>query len=127
MELRRWAREVGAPNRVHLVGWLDRETLRSLYHAGDAFASASTNEGFGLVFLEAMACGLPVVARRVGVIPELLEKGAEVVVAGDANGFARSIESVLGQASKRNVDIARAYGWEGVVDAWEAVYEETYG
>ncbi len=126
-ELRRWAREVGAPNRVHFVGRLERERLRSLLHAADVFASASTNEGFGLVFLEAMACGLPVVAREVGVIGELLGKGAEVVVAEDANGFARGIESVLGDASKRNVEIARGYGWEGVVDAWLSVYEDLLG
>ncbi len=123
-EVVRTARRVGAPNRVHLVGRLEREELRALYHAGDVFASASRNEGFGLVFLEAMACGLPVVARGVGVVPELVDRDADVVLAEDPDGFARGIGSVLGASSSRNREISRAYDWENVVDAWEEVYEE---
>lgn len=117
-------RAAGVEDRVHLLGRVAREDLRALYHAGDAFASASTNEGFGLVYLEAMACGLPVVAREVGVIPELVDAGADVLVADDVTGFARAIESVLGQPSDRNVEVAERYDWEHIVDAWLDVYRE---
>lgn len=77
-----------------------------------------------MVFLEAMACGLPVVARGVGVVPELVDRDADVVLAEDPDGFARGIGSVLGASSSRNREISRAYDWENVVDAWEEVYEE---
>lgn len=123
-DVERRARAVGAPNRVHVLGHVDREDLRALFHAADAFASASRNEGFGLVFLEAMACGLPVVARPVGVVPELVDEGADVLVAYNVEGFARALETAIGQDAPANRRIAERYRWENVVDRWEAVYRE---
>jgi glycosyltransferase involved in cell wall biosynthesis len=109
---------------VHLAGRLDRATLRSLYHAADVFASASTNEGFGLVYLEAMACSLPVVARPVGVVPELVDEGADVLVAYNVDGFARALETALGHEAPDNERLAERYDWDRVLDRWEAVYRE---
>ncbi|MDH7516328.1 MAG: glycosyltransferase family 4 protein [Bacteroidota bacterium] len=56
------ARELGVTHAVRFLSGLGREELVLLYHAADAFAMPSTQEGFGFVYLEAMACGLPVLA-----------------------------------------------------------------
>jgi glycosyltransferase involved in cell wall biosynthesis len=120
-------RKHGLGDRVHLLGRIPREDLRSLYHAADVFASASTNEGFGLVYLEAMACGLPVVAREVGVIPELVDAGAQVLVADDAEGLARSIETLRAGHGEENPSIADRYDWERNVSRFEQLYADVAG
>ena len=57
--LERFALAVGVSNRVHFVGALSRETLIEAYRMADLFVMPSTGEGFGIAFLEAMACGTP--------------------------------------------------------------------
>jgi phosphatidylinositol alpha-1,6-mannosyltransferase len=53
------ARELGVDGRVRLAGAVPRAELPGLYRLADAFAMPSTGEGFGIAFLEAMACGVP--------------------------------------------------------------------
>ncbi len=117
------AQEHGVLDRVHLLGRVSREDVRALFHASAVHASASWNEGFGLTFVEAMACGLPVVARATGVIPELVDQGATVEVAADPWGFAEAIERLSGQGAG-NVDVAWRYDWSRIVDEVEAMYRE---
>jgi glycosyltransferase involved in cell wall biosynthesis len=111
-------------DRVHVLGRVERDALRSLYQAVDVFASASENEGFGLVYLEAMACGLPVAARPVGVVPDLVDDDAVLQVANSVGSLARAIRELVDADGSANVDVARAYDWENVLDELEALYEE---
>src|SRR4029078_6048442 len=77
--LRDLALELGVAERVHVLG--PRRDVPALMHALDAFAMPSIWEGFGLVLLEAMAAGRPIVASRVATIPEVvadLETGIPV-------------------------------------------------
>ena len=76
------ARDLGVGNRVEMVGSIDYEDLPELYGAADIFAGPSRDmesesdvESFGIVFLEASATGLPVLATRTGGIPESVEDG----------------------------------------------------
>ena len=71
--LERLARELGAANRVHFLQGLTREQLGASYARADVFALPSTGEGFGFVFLEAMAFGKPAVAAAVGGPTDLIE------------------------------------------------------
>jgi glycosyltransferase involved in cell wall biosynthesis len=121
--VRERSREAGVADRVHLPGRVPREDVRRLYHASAVHASASDNEGFGLTYLEAMACGLPVVARETGIVPELVDQGAAVEIAGDPAGFARSIERLAGKG-EANVEVAERYDWDNIVGRVEACYEE---
>lgn len=72
---RRLASECGVAEHVHFLGTVDDATLRSHYEAADLFVLPSAQEGFGIVFLEAMRYGKPVVAARFGGTPEVVLDG----------------------------------------------------
>lgn len=65
-ELRRLAHELGIESAVTWVGAPDRREMPAIYRAADAFVLASRHESFGVVVIEALASGLPVVATRCG-------------------------------------------------------------
>ena len=72
-DLEQKVRELGLAGRVDFLGWI--EDLNSILARWDIFALPSLEEGFPLAVLEAMAAGLPVVASRVGGVPELVADG----------------------------------------------------
>jgi len=72
------------PRGVKFVGPVGPERLRELYRGSDVFVFPSFFEGFGLVLLEAMACGLPVIASGHSAGPDILDESCgRVVAAGD--------------------------------------------
>jgi phosphatidyl-myo-inositol dimannoside synthase len=73
--LRSIAAESGQANRIHFLEGLSREELAASYAHADLFALPSTGEGFGLVFLEAMAFAKPVIGVAAGGITDLIEDG----------------------------------------------------
>lgn len=66
------AEHLGVADRVCFLGSLPQEALRDYYSAADALVLASAREGWANVLLEAMACGTPAIAPRVGGIPEVI-------------------------------------------------------
>ena len=71
--LKTYAYELGILNKVKFIGSVTQEELRYYYSAADVFVFPSHYESFGLVALESMACGTPVVASRVGGIPSFID------------------------------------------------------
>ncbi len=94
-EVRAHVRRRGVADATLFTG--DRDDVADLLPAFDVFALASRHEGFGLVVLEAMAAGVPVVATTVDGLPEAVGSDAagRLVAPGDADALAEAIEEVL--------------------------------
>src|SRR5262249_34774005 len=96
VRLRRTATTRGLTNRVAFRGGAPPESLPTYYRAADAFVFASTTETQGLAVLEAMACGLAVVAVRASGIEEVVNDGVSgLLVPEDAEAFATAIDEIL--------------------------------
>ena len=108
-ELRRLTAGLGVAERVHFMGY--QNTPEEFLGIMDIFAMTSRSEGMPLAILEAWATGLPVVASRVGGVPELIEDGRTGLLfdSGDEIGLAGLLET-LGeepQLARRLADAGR--------------------
>ena len=81
----------GSPVSVRRLGYVAEADLPGLYAGARALAMPSVYEGFGLPCLEAMACGIPVVAARSGALPETIGDAGVLVDADDGDGFAAAL------------------------------------
>jgi glycosyltransferase involved in cell wall biosynthesis len=101
--LERLVARLGIEDRVRFRGFVARDELVQRYHEYDAFITASTIETQGIVLLEAMAAGLPVVGVRALAIPEIVRTGRSgiVVAPGDIQSLARAIERLESDDSLR--------------------------
>jgi glycosyltransferase involved in cell wall biosynthesis len=105
--LRRLAESLCVTDRVHLLGL--RDDVPRVLRAADVFALSSRSEGLPLALLEAMAAGLPVVATRVGGVPEAVVDGAtgHLVAPGDPAALAAGLARVL-RYPEHAADLGRA-------------------
>jgi len=92
---RQRAAELGVADRLHFTGQVDPGELRDAYHSADVFVMPSQHEGFCLPVLEAMACGVPVVAARSSALPETVGPAGLTFVPDDARDLARQVRRVL--------------------------------
>ena len=86
---------------VHFAGFLHKEELASAYASSDIFVMPSLTETLGLVVLEAMCSGLPVVAARAGGIPEMIEDGVSGYLVEDDGAAIDRITQLLQSPEKR--------------------------
>jgi sugar transferase (PEP-CTERM/EpsH1 system associated) len=107
-ECEQLAAQLGVADRCWFAG--DRDDVATIVRQFDLFCLSSLNEGINNTVLEAMACGLPVIATRVGGNPELVIEGVTgtlVQVASD-EGFALAMQAYLADAQRR-----RSHGENG--------------
>jgi phosphatidylinositol alpha-1,6-mannosyltransferase len=90
-------KESGVSRHVHFLSKLSYAELAACYGHCEVFAMPSRGEGFGLVYLEAMACGKPVIGGAHGGAPEVIDDGRTgyLVQHGDAVQLAMAIETML--------------------------------
>ena len=95
--------ELGLGDSVHFLGEVSRGRLAEEYVNADCFCLPSVQEGFGIVFLEAMAAGLPVVACRAAAIPEVVPDGVagRLVAPRNPEQLAEALEEILTDSARR--------------------------
>jgi glycosyltransferase involved in cell wall biosynthesis len=100
--LEQLARNLGVSERACFLHGLTPDQLFACYASCEIFALPSRGEGFGLVFLEAMACAKPVIGGAHGGIPDIIEDGVTglLVPHGDAQRLAQALESLLGNPGR---------------------------
>jgi teichuronic acid biosynthesis glycosyltransferase TuaC len=118
-QLRAQVAAAGLEDCVVFTGPLPAERLHVPLSAADVFVLSTANEGWANVFLEAMACGLPVVTTRVGGNAEVVNSGSLglLVPLGDADALREAIHEALGREWDREaiVAYARANTWDSRV------------
>ena len=120
---------------VVVLGTVPDDELPGWYHAADAFVFPSVKEGWGLVALEALAAGLPVVTTDLPVFQEYLTdgEGALMVPAGDASALAEVMRRVASDANLRSrlaaagPAVAGRYTWEACARRHAEIYREVAG
>jgi glycosyltransferase involved in cell wall biosynthesis len=96
------ARDLNVSGRTHFLHGLTHEQLSACYARCHVFALPSSGEGFGLVFLEAMAHGKAVIGTSHGGIPDIVEDGVTglLVPHGESERLAQALESVLADPAR---------------------------
>ena len=125
--------ELGLRERVRLTGRLNEDELARCVASLDLFVSASRSEAFGMAMVEALACGVPVVATATEGAQEIVEEGVTglLVPVGDVNALASSITSLLEDERRRRafgvsaLAVARSrFDVARMVESTERVYAE---
>lgn len=107
--------------RIRRLGWVSDTQRAALLRGAAVFAYPSRYEGFGLPPLEAMTAGVPVLATRVGALPEVVGDAGLLVAPGDVDALADGLQSLLSDESERTafVDAGRAnlarFSWDRAV------------
>jgi len=124
-------RTFGVEESIAFIGRIEQKELPVYYNAADVMVLASHYESFGLVSIEALACGTPVVATPVGVMDTLIKQGqnGQLVANGDAESLAKAIDKVASLSPALSVDAIRqtvqVFGWPNIASAIITEYEET--
>ncbi len=116
-------REQPETSAVRALGHVPDAHLPGLYAGARAFVLASWHEGFGLTCIEAMACGVPVVAARAGALPETCGDAARYADPFDHDEIADQVQAALDDDALRAVGPRHAaqYTWERTVGELDAL------
>jgi glycosyltransferase involved in cell wall biosynthesis len=119
---------------IHVSGPVDDTVLKAAYAVADLFVLPSRYEGYGIVFAEALAHGLPIIACDVGPVPEVVgEEAALLVPPNDVEALSAALDQLLGDPALRsrmsNAAYYRAEGlprWEDTTAGFLRVLRETH-
>jgi len=128
-----FARSLCVERSLRLPGWVDGSKKGDLLRDSDVFVLPSYGEALPVGVLEAMACGIPVVATRVGGIPDVIEDGVNglLVEPGQPQALARAMIAMLTDDALRirlreaaHRDVRSRYSTESVIADLELLYRE---
>jgi glycosyltransferase involved in cell wall biosynthesis len=123
-------RELGCEASVRFLGF--RQDLPDLMRAVDLVVVPSVAEAFGLVLAEALYLGVPVIASRVGGIPEIIDDGTDGVLTppGDSDALATAIHDLLMDPTRRETmgrqgreKVMARFRFEDMMSSYESLYE----
>jgi len=132
-ELRKICTELGLNDRVKFTGFIRRDELPGHYRQHDVFALPSQTESFGLVFAEAMSCGLPILGTFVGGIPELVRHETDGILVNPAQPgeIRESLEKMLNDPEKTiamgiaaRQRIEEKYSWRVIAEKYLECYQK---
>jgi glycosyltransferase involved in cell wall biosynthesis len=131
--LEKLARELGVADLLIFLGHVgDPAMYRGALRGAKALVLASEWESFGIVLLEAMAAGTPVIASRAGAMPEVVDDGRAglLVPYGDPRALAEAMQSIdrdpegARRRVQRGLERVRSFDWAVTAEAFRTVYEE---
>ncbi|HYG58456.1 MAG TPA: glycosyltransferase family 4 protein, partial [Symbiobacteriaceae bacterium] len=131
-ELKRRAWDLGVAQRVYFAGWVDDATVQALYQYADVAVVPSTYEPFGIVALEAMANGAPLVVSDVGGLAEIVrhEQNGLKALPGHVISLTEQIDRLLSDrtlaqrlAAAARREVETVYTWRSIARATSTVYD----
>ena len=123
-------RELQLDDCVFCIGYVPADELPILYNMSDLFIFPSLYEGFGLPILEAMACGVPVIASNSSCLPEIAGEAALLFNPRDKNELAKAIYNLLTDAKAYNYFVekglkrAKQFTWRKMAEGILKIYED---
>lgn len=110
-KLTRLCHDLDVRKNVHFLGYVSNEELVRIYQGAEVFAFPALEEGFGFPPLEAMACGIPVIAAKSGAVPEVTGGVAALVDPYDVEEWAHGLHRLLVDQDERQSRIAKGLAW----------------
>lgn len=135
-QLEQQVSEQGIARNVHFTGWIERSQIVPKYQEADIFVTPSIWEGMPNTVLEAMACGLPIIATDVQGSRELVQNGknGHLVPVMDPEALVKAMLALMedgyerrrmGKESRRIAE--RTFAWEQIAGGYGGVYERVLG
>ncbi len=132
-ELKAQVNSMGISNKVYFTGYMEAKQVCKMYKCADVSVFPSTYEPFGIVALEAMLAGVPVVVSDIGGLNEIVEHGVDGMksYAGNPNSLADSILEVLRNpqlcdniVKKAKAKVKNQYNWAKIAQDTHFVYQK---
>ena len=131
-EIEKMCKSLNIEKNVIFIGFLNEEEKIDAYRSADVFVLPTLYEGFGIVFIEAMASGCPIVTTNVAGVPEIVEniKNGILTRPRNSDDIATGIIKILDskalarKISKNNTKKAKLYDWNKLVKLYESCFED---
>jgi len=125
------AMKLGIDDKIRIINGIEEEKLPYYYSCSDVFVFPSLYEPAGVALLEALACGIPTIATKIGGIPEVLDGYGEYIKIKDSKVIADAVKKVssdfehykgLSLACRKNI-IEKEHDWDIIAKRYEEVFE----
>jgi glycosyltransferase involved in cell wall biosynthesis len=129
-EVYRSVKELGLTDDIIFTGFIKNEDLPHMYNYASLFVMPSLNEGFGLAMVEAMACGVPVIASNTGAIPEVAGSAAILFDPFSVEEMSERMCQVLESSAlredmiKRGLERASLFSWKKTAEETLKIYQD---
>jgi len=132
-DLKKLSAKLNLNKTVSFYGYCDNNKLPELYNDADIFVLPSLAEAFGLVFAEAMACGLPIIGTTAGGIPEVVRNGENgiLVQPGNVNELKNALEELINNKELREKMggksikiVQKNFTWDKIAKDYLRIYKE---